>query len=105
MKSYNKYSGVTKTANKLVSRLEQFEKLKEIANRRNYPSKIKLLEKKISEECEFWRRKDNSLSSTQAKLIDVQRDLAFIRSQEQECSIDKQRIDLLTEKYGYGKSN
>jgi len=105
LKSFNKYLGITKTTNKLVGRLEQFDKLKEIANRKNYPFKIKQLKGKIEEEYEFWGRKNNTLNSTQAKLVDLQRDLNFILSQEQECSIDKQRIDLLIEKYGYGKSN
>lgn len=105
MKSFNKYLGITKTANKLVGRLEQFDKLKEIANRKNYPFKIRQLRNKIEEEYKFWERKDNTLNSTKAKLTDLQRDLNFILSQEQECSIDKQRIDLLSEKYGYGKSN
>lgn len=105
MKSFNKYLGITKTTNKLVGRLEQFDKLKEIANRKNYPFKIKQLRNKIEEEYGFWERKDSTLNSTRAKLVDLQRDLNFILSQEQECSIDKQRIDLLSEKYGYGKSN
>ena len=105
MKSFNKYLGITKTTNKLVGRLEQFDKLKEIANRKNYPFKIRQLRNKIEEEYKFWERKDNALNSTKAKLTDLQRDLNFILSQEQECSIDKQRIDLLSEKYGYGKSN
>jgi hypothetical protein len=100
VKSFNKYSGINKTANKLVDRLEQFEKLKEIANRRNYPHKIKLLEEKIEEQYTFWKKKDH-----EQRLLDLEKDLIFIRSQRQECSIDKQRIDLLMEKYGYGKSN
>jgi hypothetical protein len=100
VKFFNKHLGVNKIADKLVGRLEQFEKLKEIANRKNYPHKIKLLEEKIEEQHTFWKRKDHS-----QRLLDLEKDLTFIRSQKQECSLDKQRIDLLIEKYGYGKSN
>jgi hypothetical protein len=100
VKFFNKHLGVNKIADKLVGRLEQFEKLKEIANRKNYPYKIKLLEEKIEEQYTFWEKKDHS-----QRLLDLEKDLIFIRSQKQECSIDKQRVDLLMEKYGYGKSN
>ena len=74
MKSFNKYLGITKTTNKLLGRLEQFDKLKEIANRKNYPFKIKQLRNKIEEEYGFWERKDSTLNSTRAKLVDLQRD-------------------------------
>jgi hypothetical protein len=100
VKSFSKHLDIKKTANQLVGRLEQFEKLKEIANRKNYPYKIKLLEQKIQEQYAFWEKKDH-----QQRLVDLKKDLIFICSQKQECSIDKQRIDLLMEKYGYGKSN
>lgn len=103
MKSFNKYGGITKVTNKLVGRLEQFEKLKEIANRKNYPFKIRLLEDKLKNEYEFWQKKDNNLSSVQAKLVDLQKDLNFILSQKE--IFNKERIDLLINKYGYGKSN
>lgn len=100
MKSSIKHLGISKTADRLVGRLEQFEKLKEIANRKNYPYKIKLLRKKIEEEYTFWKEKNHK-----ERLIDLEKDLTFICSQEQDSSLNKERIDLLMEKYGYGKSN
>lgn len=98
MKSF-KQLALNKTADKIVSQLDHFAKLKEIANRKNYPWKISQLHTKIEEEYNLWKRKEPS-----QKLLDLEKDLIFIRSQLQECSVDKQRIDLLMEKYGYGKS-
>ena len=39
--------GFSRIANTQVNRLEQFDKLKEIANRNNYPYKIKQLTTKV----------------------------------------------------------
>jgi hypothetical protein len=99
MKSF-KHLALNKTANKIVDRLDQFAKLKEIANRKNYPWKIAQLHTRIEEEYNFWKRKEPS-----QKLLDLERDLNFIRSQVGESNINKERVDLLTEKYGYGKSS
>lgn len=96
MKSF-KHLGISKTADKLVSRLDQLEKLKEIANRKNYPHKVKQLHTRIQEEFDFWNKKEPS-----AKLLDLKKDLIFIESQINSNTLDKQRIDLLTKKYGYG---
>jgi hypothetical protein len=86
--------GFSKIANTQVSRLEQFDKLKEIANRNNYPHKIKQLTAKITEEFNFWSKKNHS-----NKLEDLRKDLIFIQSQVNETT-NKSRIDLLMEKYG-----
>lgn len=99
MKSF-KHSGISKTTDKLVSRLDQLEKLKEIANRKNYPYRVKQLHTRIQEEFDFWNKKGPS-----AKLLDIKKDLIFIESQTNSDMLNKQRIDLLLEKYGYGKSN
>jgi hypothetical protein len=94
MKSSISKLGISKIANAQVSRLEQFDKLKEIANRNNYPHKVKLLTEKIQNEFHFWVKK-NHLN----KLEDLERDLSFIQTQANETT-DKSRIDLLMEKYG-----
>ncbi len=95
MKFFNKQAGINKTANKLVKQLDQFEKLKEIANRKNYPYRIKTLHTKIQEEYDLWSRKGPS-----AKLLDLKKDLIFIQSQLNESNLNKERIDLLVGKYG-----
>jgi hypothetical protein len=86
--------GFSKIANTQVNRLEQFDKLKEIANRNNYPHKIKQLTARITEEFNFWSKKNHS-----NKLEDLKKDLNFIQSQVNETT-NKSRIDLLMEKYG-----
>jgi hypothetical protein len=86
--------GFSKIANTQVNRLEQFDKLKEIANRNNYPYKIKQLTAKIQEEYDFWNLKNPS-----RKLEDIKKDLIFIKSIK-ELTLSKVRIDELIEKYG-----
>ena len=70
------------------------EKLKEIANRQNYPHKVKQLSAKIQEEYNFWNLKNPS-----QKLEDITKDLIFIKSQR-DSDPNRQRIDELIEKYG-----
>jgi uncharacterized HAD superfamily protein len=86
--------GLAKIANVQVNRLEQFDKLKEIANRNNYPHKVKQLTAKITEEYSFWNLKNPS-----RKLEDITKDLIFIKSIKDPNS-SKDRIDILIEKYG-----
>lgn len=86
--------GFLKIANTQVNRLEQFDKLKEIANRNNYPHKVKLLTEKIQGEYDFWNLKNPS-----QKLEDITKDLIFIKSQVRD-NLNKERIDVLIEKYG-----
>ena len=94
MKKSIKNLGFFKIANTQVNRLEQFDKLKEIANRNNYPHKIKQLSAKIQEEYNFWNLKNPS-----QKLEDITKDLIFIKSQIHD-NFNKERIDVLIEKYG-----
>ena len=89
--------GLTRIANSYVSRLEQSQKLKEIANRNNYPHKVKLLREKITQEYNFWSQKKNS---SEKKLVDLKKDLIFIDSQTNTVDYRKERIDLLMSKYG-----
>lgn len=86
--------GFSKIANTQVNRLEQFDKLKEIANRNNYPHKVKQLSAKIQEEYNFWNLKNPS-----RKLEDITKDLIFIKSQIHD-NLNKERVDELIEKYG-----
>jgi len=85
---------ISKIANGYVNRLDQMEKLKEIANRQNYPHKVKQLSAKIQEEYNFWNLKNPS-----QKLEDITKDLIFIKSQR-DSDLNRQRIDELIEKYG-----
>jgi len=94
MRSSFKQLGLSKIANTQVNRLEQFDKLKEIANRNNYPYKVKQLTAKIQEEYNFWNLKNPS-----RKLEDIKKDLIFIKSIK-ELTLSKVRIDELIEKYG-----
>ena len=94
MRNSFKQLGLSKIANTQVNRLEQFDKLKEIANRNNYQYKIKQLTAKIQEEYDFWNLKDPS-----RKLEDIKKDLIFIKSIK-EPTLSKVKIDELIEKYG-----
>ena len=94
MKNSFKNLGLSKVANSFTNKLDQMEKLKEIANRNNYPHKIKQLSAKIQEEYNFWNLKNPS-----QKLEDITKDLIFIKSQTKD-SFNKERIDELIEKYG-----
>jgi hypothetical protein len=85
--------GISKIANGYVNRLDQMEKLKEIANRQNYPHKIVELKKKVQEQYDFW-----NLKSSSQRLDDLTRDLIFIKSQT-DSSLNKERIDELMSKY------
>ena len=86
--------GISKIANGYVNRLDQMEKLKEIANRQNYPHKVKQLSAKIQDEYNFWNLKNPS-----QKLEDITKDLIFIKSQIHD-NLDTKRIDVLMKKYG-----
>ena len=88
-----KSSGISKIANGYVNRLDQMEKLKEIANRQNYPHKVTELKKKVQEQYDFW-----NLKSSSQRLDDLTRDLIFIKSQT-DSSLNKERIDELMSKY------
>lgn len=90
-------AGLSRTADSYVKRLEQAQKLREIANRSNYPHKVLVLYKKIKEECEFWEQKQNP---SPEKLEDLHRDFNFIAPQVNATPTDKDRIDMLMNKYG-----
>jgi len=94
MKKSFKQFGLAKITNKFVDRLDQMEKLKEIANQSNYSHKVKQLNVKIQEEYDFWTLKNPS-----RKLEDITKDLIFIKS-IREPILDKERINELIEKYG-----
>jgi hypothetical protein len=94
MKKFFNQLGLSKTADSYIDRLDQMEKLKELANRKNYPHKIKQLTAKIQQEYDFWNLKKSS-----RKLEDLTKDLIFIKSIK-EPTLDKERIDILIEKYG-----
>lgn len=91
-KSFNQL-GLSKVANNYVDRISQMDKLKEIATRNDYPSKIKKLTAKIQEEYNFWNLKNPS-----QKLEDITKDLIFIKSQIHN-NLNKERIDELMKKY------
>jgi hypothetical protein len=86
--------GFSKVANGYVNRLDQMEKLKEVANQKNYPHKVKQLSAKIQNEYDFWNLKKSS-----QKLEDITKDVIFIKSQR-ESDLNRQRIDELMDKYG-----
>lgn len=99
-------SSLDQATGKLLSRLDQFNKLREIANKKNYPYKINQIHAKVLEEYKFWTRKE-SVNTSMVKLADLKKDLMFIESQLTASELDKKRIDILAEKYniGYGKAS
>lgn len=105
----SKYFKLDQTASKLLTRLDQFDKLRAIANKKNYYYKVKQIHVKVSEQYEFWIAKSNSkvLVNATEKLVDLQKDLNFIESQLNNLDLNKERVDILAEKYdiSYGKNN
>ena len=99
-------SSLNRAGDKLFSRLDQFSKLREIANKKSYPYKVNQIHKKVLEEYNFWTRKQNTNVSV-FKLVDLREDLIFIESQVDTTEINKQRIDILAEKYNisYAENN
>lgn len=99
-------SSLDQATGKLLSRLDQFNKLREIANKKNYPYKINQIHAKVLEEYKFWTRKE-SITGPIHKLADLKKDLLFIESQLNNPNLNKERIDILAEKYSisYGKRN
>ncbi len=98
-------TSLDQASTKLLSRLDQFSKLREIANKKNYPYKINQIHAKVLEEYKFWTRKE-SINTSMVKLADLKKDLIFIESQLNATEPDKKRIDILAEKYSisYGKA-
>ena len=92
-----KNKNLSRIADDLVGRADKFQALRDIANRKNYPHKIKQLHTRISEEFEFWNKKDPS-----AKLLDLKKDRIFIESQLTETNLNKVRVDELCVKYNIG---
>ena len=91
---------------KLLSRLDQFNRLREIANKKNYPYKVNQIHAKVLEEYKFWTRKESITTST-TKLADLRKDLIFIESQLSTQNYNKEKVDILAEKYSisYGKKD
>ena len=99
---YSKHKGLNKVADRMLNQTNLMHKLANLAGRKNYPGKLKKLEEKIQTQLELWERKEPS-----AKLADLKKDLNFIKSQTDQTSLNKQKIDILITKYsiGYGESN
>lgn len=89
-------------ADKLLRDYEKFSRLKELGNRNHYPTKLKKLEERLISEINFWSKKNPS-----PMLEDLKKDLTFVEKQKEVPFLDKERIDLLTNKYsiGYDQSN
>jgi len=94
MKKFPNQLGLSKVANTFVGRMDQMDRLKEIANRKNYPYKVKELSSRIQKEFDFFSKKEPS-----SKFEDLKKDLIFIKSIK-EPTQNKEGIDLLVEKYG-----
>lgn len=86
--------GLGKAATKMVEHLDSFEKLKQVANKHNYPFKLKKLLERLTEESDFWSRKGES-----PKLLDIQKDLNFVITQIGEDRIDRVKVDQMVQKY------
>lgn len=81
-------------ASKYIDRLDRADKLRAIANRTNYPYKLKKLSEKVQSEHDFWMEKNST-----ERLLDLKKDLTFIQQQQTNLT-SKERVDLLMEKYG-----
>lgn len=97
----SKQSNLERAATKLLNEYNKFDQLRELGNRKNYPNKLRKLEERLTEDISFWERKGPS-----ARLDDLTKDMKFVQLQLEQTVYDKERIDLLTNKYsiGYGEN-
>jgi hypothetical protein len=96
------YNPIERQADKFIKQMELMKKLSDIAGRKDYPGKIRRIREKLVEEINLFERKNPS-----QRLEDLKKDLTFIELQRDAEEFDKERIDLLIDKYSisYGKSS
>ena len=72
--AYNS-NALQKLATKLLCAKTNFEKLREIGNRNNYPVKVQKLKQRLTEEYKLWSTRGPS-----ARLSDIERDIKYLTS-------------------------
>lgn len=90
----SKNLNLSRLADRLVDDVERINQLKAIANKKNYPLKIKQLHARISQEFDFWNKKGPS-----NRLSDLKHDLDFIQLQIETEEVNKIKVDRLASKY------
>ena len=88
---------LSKLADRLLSGKSEYDKLKEIGNRQNYPYKIQKLKERLTEDLRFWVAKGPS-----NRLTDIENDIKLISNmvgKQELTKQEKQRVDELVKKY------
>jgi len=84
-------------ADKLLSGKSEFDRLKEIGNKQNYPYKIQKLKERLTENLRFWIVKGPS-----NRLTDIQNDIKCLSNmlgKQEFTKQEKQKIDELVKKH------
>lgn len=93
---------LSKFTDTFVKKVDKFQALKELGNKKSTPIQIANCKARLTEEYKFWIRKvDNSLKEN--KLVDIQRDINIIRkleSKETFTIAEISQIQVIKEKYG-----
>ena len=86
-----------KLATKLLCAKTNFEKLREIGNRNNYPIKVQKLKQRLTEEYRLWSTRGPS-----ARLSDIERDIKYVAGLLNKTTFtlkEMNRIDELVKKH------
>lgn len=94
MKLSNTY--LNKLTNRMLSKQDQSQALKKLAQRRDWKTMVKKCHDKITEEYKFWVSKVDSPSRT-ARLTSMNRDINFIKAMEHKEAITAEELIRLKE--------
>ena len=89
-------------ATKWLSRHEQIDNLKKIAQKKDWKVSVEKCHDRITEQYKFWVRKSDSIER-ERRLRDLEKDVKFIKSIQGRGEItgtEKERLHLLVNKYG-----
>lgn len=90
-------NALQKLATKLLCAKTNFEKLKEIGNRNNYPVKVQKLKQRLTEDYKFWSKRGPS-----ERLSDIERDMNYLTPLLNKTTFnlkEMNRIDQLIKKH------
>ena len=90
-------NALKKLADGLLKGRSNYDKLKEIGNRKNYPAKVKKLKQRLTDELRLWLPKGPS-----ARLSDIEKDIQYISQLLNKTTFtikEMTRIDELVKKH------
>lgn len=92
MKLPNKY--LAKFSNTVLRKKEQIDAFNKLSRRNDWRDMIKRAHEKLTEEYKFWVMKSTT-SIRESKLIDINKDISFIKNVEKLDSLSDQQLSKL----------